>query len=159
MKKIVTAFLLIPLFVSNLSIGTLYAKQDRNNITIENSRKDHVLKDAFSGKKLERIKASIKGKNNYRLLIRSSDGLDAINSFFDSEDKKIKVKKVGDTIYIIQFPLNTRSFLGELLKIDNGIIPSKIGSYDVVQPEIVEALETGYLTGETLDKLWNMEKA
>ncbi len=160
-KKITTSVVLVCFIISNFSSATLYARnnQDTPHLSKKNeNEKDYILKDTFSGNKLERVRASVKRKGSYKLLLRSSDGLNAINNFFDSEDKKIKVKQVGKTAYMVQFPSKTQSFSGELLKIENGIIPSKIGSYKVVQPEIVEALRTEYLKGETLDKLWNMEK-
>lgn len=92
-------------------------------------------------------------------MIRSSDGLGAIDSFFNSEDVKIKVRQVSDTAYIIELPLDDKSFSGELSKMDNGIIPSKLSTYDVVQPEMFNSSATaGYLSGEATGSLWAMEK-
>ncbi len=147
---------------SNLSNAQLYARnnQDTHGDNAQKTEKlgvDRNLRDTFSGKKLERLKASIKGKNNYKLLIRSNNGIDAVNSSFDS-DKKIKVKQIGDDTYMVRIPLATSTFSGELQKLDNGIVPSKLASYDVVQPDIFEALGTDYLTGETLDKLSWLQK-
>ena len=168
-RKGVSIVLLAIFMLSNFNIGALYAKsdQDTNGDNTQKTEKvgtDHNLKDTFSGKKLERLKGSIKGKNNYKLLIRSTDTIDAIKSSFGS-DKKIKVKKVSDTAYIVELPLDDTSFSGELVKMDNGIIPSKLSTYDVVQPEVFDsfatttATTTSYLSGETIDKLWGMQKA
>ena len=144
LRKVVSLVLLTVFIPSNFSIVQLYAKSDQdtnggNTQKTEKIATDHNLKDTFSGKKLERLKASIKGKNSYKLLIRSTDNIDAISSSFGS-DKKIKVKKVGNGSYMVRIPLDTTTFSGELQKLDNGIIPSKLASYDVVQPDIFEAL-------------------
>ena len=124
-------------------------------------KKGHALKDSLSGKKLDRAQASIKNKNHYKLLIRSNDTFETISSFFHAQDKKIRVKKTGNSTYMVRFPLNTTSFTGELSGIENGIIPAQIGTYDVIQPEVFETLDstgsTDYLTGENLSALWNLQ--
>jgi hypothetical protein len=77
-KKICAFCILIPFTASNLSITTIYAGSTGNNPNQNTNKgnstgKDHDLKATFSGKELERVRTSIKGKNNYTLLIRSSD--------------------------------------------------------------------------------------
>lgn len=174
-RKIVAFFVLIFFILSNFSLTPLYAEkeektqtektrdapQEHGGKTVKTNQgeRDHDLRDRFSGKELERVKTSVKGKNSYKLLIRSSDGLTGTENVFRTEDKDIQVRKVGDAAYIVELPLNNKSFGGELSKLDNGIIPSKLGAYDVVQPEVFETFATtGYLGGEATDKLWGMDR-
>lgn len=77
-RKIIASLVLISFAASNFSPSALHARNNQdvpgqNSKKIANTGKDFDLKDAFGGKKFERAKASAKGKNNYRLMIRSSD--------------------------------------------------------------------------------------
>lgn len=159
-KKISTLFVLIFFVVSNYS-QTLYARSEEKSQTQSSQekkvgseekmadrgsrKKDHILKDRFSGKKLERVKTSIRGKDGYRLLIRTTDGPNAIDTSFGA-DKKTKIRKVGDGMYLVSFSRGNKSFSGELSKLESDTIPSTLGSYDVVEPEVFEALGSGYLS-------------
>ncbi len=64
LKMIATLLILITFVASNFSLPTLYAEKTRST-SIEKDeknivKKNHDLKDTFSGKKLERVKASVK---------------------------------------------------------------------------------------------------
>lgn len=59
---------------------------------------------------------------------------------------------------MVSLPTDSSAFSDELRKIDDGVLPSSIGNYDVVAPEIFEAAGTGYLAGEETDKLWGLQK-
>jgi hypothetical protein len=42
---------------------------------------------------------------------------------------------------------------------DNGVIPSKLATYDVLQPEVFNSSATAaYLSGETIGSLWGIQK-
>lgn len=178
-KKTVASLTLVFFLLSNFSLPTLFAEQGGNTRntpqehvekttditqdaknTPKTNKPDHDLRDSFSGKELERVKTSVKGKDHYTLLVRSNDGLAGTEGIFDTEDKSIRVQKVGDTAYLVELPVGTKSFSGERVKVDNGVIPAQIGGYDVVQPEVFETLGTGsgYLSGEATDKLWGMDR-
>lgn len=116
------------------------------------------MKDRHDSKKLDRIKNSVKGKKEYRVLIRSAESFGSIQTAFASGDLKVKVRRVGGNAYMVNLPIGSSAFPEELRKIDNGILPSSIGDYDVVAPEIFEATGTDYLIGEETGKLWGLEK-
>ncbi|MDD2870414.1 MAG: S8 family serine peptidase [Candidatus Gracilibacteria bacterium] len=124
--------LLISIGVIGFSTN-IYAKND-------NTGNKLVLSQKYNGKKLDRIKSSIKTNKNYRFLIDSNQGLEAIKDFFVTGDKKAKVKQVGEHTYMVRLPLNSSFLSEELSQIDAGTIPGTIGGYEVVEPEIVEGL-------------------
>ncbi len=117
-----------------------------------------MLKDHSDGKKLDRIKASVKGKKGYRLLITSGDSQETVQASFVATDPKAKVRKTGGNTYMVSLPLGSSAFPDELGKIDNGVLPSSFGNYDVVEPQAFETAGTDYLAGEATDKLWGMQK-
>lgn len=165
-RKTVAFFVLVFFVLSNFSIAPLYAGAGNTPNTADNgangtskNRPDHNLSDTFTGKKLERVKTSVKGKKEYKVLIRSTDDLAGIERFFSAEDRNIRVKKVGDTAYLVTVPLGSISFPGELTKLNNGVVPAQLGWYDVIQPEVFDTFATtSYLSGEATDKLWGMEQ-
>jgi hypothetical protein len=51
------------------------------------------LSENYNSKQTDRIKNSINQKNNYRFLINTTDSFDEVISYFESIDKKIKIKE------------------------------------------------------------------
>lgn len=136
--------LLLIVWILGWTINT-YAKNSSNG-------KNIVLSEKYNSKQADRIKNSINQKNNYRFLINSTDSFQEVTSYFESIDKKIKIKEYSNGNYMIKLPKNTN--LINTNDIDSGLLPTVIWKYNIVQPEIVEWF--GYLDWEETTKLlWN----
>jgi len=127
-KKISTYLVLVFFILSNFFVPLTQAKNDKQN----NSKKGIVLKDKFRWNKLKSIKKAIKWKNNYRLLIKSSENLETIKNYFGQQNKKIKIKEIWKSKYMIKLPFDDSFFVEKLSQIDNGVLPLKIWKFDVI---------------------------
>ena len=163
-NKIYTSIILVTFSVSSILTPTLSARgddfkknsQNQEKEKIRDTRKDHILRDSFDGKKLERIRSSIKEKEEYKLLIESNDGIDALTIFFNSGNtEKVKIKKISENKYMVRIPVWESQFAEETKKLSNDIIPSQVWGYAVIQPEIFEAFWNEYLTGESIILLYH----
>jgi len=151
MKKLLAKVLIfMGIFVFWISV--IYATSS----VVNNQNKNTILNEKYTWKKLERIKNSIKQKNNYRLLIQTTDSQETVKDYFQSWDKKIKIKKVWTDKYMIKIPLNTDFLREDLSQIDNWALPEKLWIYDIIQPEILEWL--WFLDWEETNKLWWINK-
>ncbi len=152
MKKFFRKMVVFMLFLSCIWlinwVDNIYAKNSVN-------KKNVVLSEKYTWKKLERAKNSLKSKKEYRFLIESTDSLNNISSYFKTWDKKAKVKKVSKNKFMVKLPLNSTFLSDELLLISNWVVPITIWWYKTIQLEIFEGFWTwSYLNGEEITKLW-----
>lgn len=117
------------------------------------------MSEKYTGKKLEKAHKAMKQRGEYRFLVESSGGLDAVRASFSLTDGgKVDIKKVSDTLYMVNIPQDTPKFSRELSKVDTGVIPSDIAGYTVIEPEVFQAFATTPdISSEELDKLWWMD--
>ncbi len=147
MKRYIRLFLILLLII--ISVWWI-------NLSYANNDKKIILSEKYNQKKVDKIKSTVKQKNNYRFLIKSDDFFEDVESSYTLLDKKIKVKDYGNGNYMIKIPHNSDLLVAYVNDIDNGILPTIIWWYDIVEPEIVESSSTQYLSWELVDNMWWM---
>jgi RHS repeat-associated protein len=152
-KKILSFLLFIVFVFTTWGFTNVFANKSINKET----KKEYDLKQKFKWDKLNKVKDSIKWKDNYKVVIKSDKTLKELKDTYNLLDSNVKIKKIWKDIFQLKISKNS-SLATSLSSIDNWILPETLWSEKLLEPEIFETYDTTYLSWEETQNLWYLNK-
>jgi YD repeat-containing protein len=140
----------------SLKLETVELTDLSEKLEIAESKSGKNWTEKEKSDRTDALRETLKKQGKYRVIIKSPNSEEQVAKDFGDYDAT--VKDLGNGLYEVLVPMTSDIAQDILVSIDEDKIPETLfDEYSVIEPEIVESLDTLSLSGERLTEMWGME--